>query len=105
MQRAMARQAEAERERRAKIINAEGECQASEKLAAAAGIIGPEPSAMQLRYLQTLLEIGADQSSTIVFPLPLDLITPFLETGPAGARTAHSENGAARQRASERPDG
>jgi regulator of protease activity HflC (stomatin/prohibitin superfamily) len=97
MQRAMARQAEAERERRAKIINAEGEYQASEKLAAAAGIIGREPSAMQLRYLQTLLEIGADQSSTIVFPLPLDLIRPFLESGPAGARSAHSENGAAPQ--------
>jgi regulator of protease activity HflC (stomatin/prohibitin superfamily) len=97
MQRAMARQAEAERERRAKIINAEGEYQASEKLAAAAGIIGREPSAMQLRYLQTLLEIGADQSSTIVFPLPLDLIRPFLESGPAGARSAHSENGAATQ--------
>ena len=68
MQRAMARQAEAERERRAKIINAEGEFQAAEKLAAAAAIIGREPSALQLRYLQTLLEIGADQNSTIVFP-------------------------------------
>ncbi len=97
MQRAMARQAEAERERRAKIISAEGEYQASEKLAAAAGIIGREPSAMQLRYLQTLLEVGADQSSTIVFPLPLDLIRPFLESGPAGARSAPSENGAATQ--------
>jgi len=79
MQRAMARQAEAERERRAKIINAEGEFQAAEKLAAAAAILGREPSALQLRYLQTLLEIGADQSSTIVFPLPLDLLRPFLE--------------------------
>ncbi len=79
MQRAMARQAEAERERRAKIINAEGEFQAAEKLAAAAAIISREPSALQLRYLQTLLEIGADQNSTIVFPLPLDLIEPFLE--------------------------
>jgi regulator of protease activity HflC (stomatin/prohibitin superfamily) len=79
MQRAMARQAEAERERRAKIINAEGEFQAAEKLADAAQIIGREPSALQLRYLQTLLEIGADQNSTIVFPLPLDLIKPFLE--------------------------
>ncbi len=78
MQRAMARQAEAERERRAKIINAEGEFQAAEKLAAAAAIIDRQPSALQLRYLQTLLEIGADQSSTIVFPLPLDLIAPFL---------------------------
>src|SRR4051795_12693632 len=74
MQRAMARQAEAERERRAKIINAEGEYQAADNLAGAAAIIGREPSALPLRYLQTLLEIGADQNSTIVFPLPLDLI-------------------------------
>ena len=79
MQRAMARQAEAERERRAKIINAEGEFQAAEKLASAAEVIGREPAAIQLRYLQTLLEVGADQSSTIVFPLPIDLIKPFLE--------------------------
>ena len=95
MQRAMARQAEAERERRAKIINAEGELQASEKLADAAAIIGREPAAIQLRYLQTLLEIGADQNSTVVFPLPLDLVKPFLEgitkasppgNGVAGAR-------------------
>jgi regulator of protease activity HflC (stomatin/prohibitin superfamily) len=89
MQRAMARQAEAERERRAKVINAEGEYQAAEKLAGAAGILGREPSALQLRYLQTLLEIGADQNSTIVFPLPLDVIKPFLERGgppqPGGA--------------------
>jgi regulator of protease activity HflC (stomatin/prohibitin superfamily) len=89
MQRAMARQAEAERERRAKIINAEGEFQAAEKLAAAAAIIDRQPSALQLRYLQTLLEIGADQSSTIVFPLPLDLIAPFL------ARGATERNGTA----------
>ncbi len=87
MQRAMARQAEAERERRAKIINAEGEYQAAEKLAAAAAIIDRQPSALQLRYLQTLLEIGADQSSTIVFPLPLDLIAPFL------ARAVPERNG------------
>jgi len=79
MQRAMARQAEAERERRAKIINAAGAFQAAEKLASAAAIIGREPSALHLRYLQTLLEVGADQSSTIVFPLPLDLLQPFLE--------------------------
>jgi regulator of protease activity HflC (stomatin/prohibitin superfamily) len=79
MQRAMARQAEAERERRAKVINAEGEFQAAEKLTDAAAILGREPSALQLRYLQTLLEIGAAQNSTIVFPLPLDLIKPFLE--------------------------
>jgi regulator of protease activity HflC (stomatin/prohibitin superfamily) len=81
MQRAMARQAEAERERRAKIINAEGEYQAAEKLAAAAAIIGREPAALHLRYLQTLLEVGADQNSTIVFPLPLDLVEPFLRRG------------------------
>jgi regulator of protease activity HflC (stomatin/prohibitin superfamily) len=93
MQRAMARQAEAERERRAKIINAEGELQASEKLAGAAAILGREPSALQLRYLQTLLEIGADQSSTIVFPLPLELIKPFLESA-AGSASA-TTNGAA----------
>ncbi len=79
MQRAMARQAEAERERRAKIINAEGEFQASEKLAQAAEIIGRAPAALQLRYLQTLLEVGADQNSTIVFPLPLDMLEPFLK--------------------------
>jgi regulator of protease activity HflC (stomatin/prohibitin superfamily) len=79
MQRAMARQAEAERERRAKVINAEGEYQAAQKLADAAAIIGREPSALQLRYLQTLLEVGADQNSTIVFPLPIDLLKPFLD--------------------------
>jgi regulator of protease activity HflC (stomatin/prohibitin superfamily) len=79
MQRAMARQAEAERERRAKIIGAEGEFQAAEKLAGAAAILAREPTALQLRYLQTLLEIGADQSSTIVFPLPLEMVAPFLE--------------------------
>jgi len=79
MQRAMARQAEAERERRAKIINAEGELQAAEMLADAAAILRREPGAMQLRYLQTLLEVGADQNSTIVFPLPIDLIKPFLD--------------------------
>jgi regulator of protease activity HflC (stomatin/prohibitin superfamily) len=79
MQRAMARQAEAERERRAKIINAEGEYQAAEKLADAAAILDREASALQLRYLQTLLEVSAGPSSTILFPLPLDLIKPFLD--------------------------
>src|SRR5881392_3089287 len=79
MQRAMARQAEAERERRAKIINAEGEFQAAEKLKDAAAVIGEQPVALQLRYLQTLLELGASQSTTIVFPAPIDLIKPFLE--------------------------
>jgi regulator of protease activity HflC (stomatin/prohibitin superfamily) len=78
MQRAMARQAEAERERRAKVINAEGEFQAAAKLAEAAEVISAQPAALQLRYLQTLREIGAEQSSTIVFPLPIDLIKPLL---------------------------
>src|ERR687887_391864 len=79
MQRAMARQAEAERERRAKIINAEGEFQASERLKDAALVIENHPIALQLRYLQTLLELGASQSTTIVFPAPIELIRPFLE--------------------------
>jgi regulator of protease activity HflC (stomatin/prohibitin superfamily) len=79
MQRAMARQAEAERERRAKIINAEGEFQASERLKDAAMVIEEHPIALQLRYLQTLLEIGGANSSTIIFPAPIDLIKPFLD--------------------------
>jgi len=79
MQRAMARQAEAERERRAKVINAEGEFQASERLRDAAAVMQQEPIAIQLRYLQTLLEIGSANSSTIVFPAPIDLITPLIE--------------------------
>src|SRR3982750_1670 len=79
MQRAMARQAEAERERRAKVINAEGEYQASERLKDAALVIEDHPIALQLRYLQTLLELGASQSTTIVFPAPIDLLTPFLD--------------------------
>ena len=83
MQRAMARQAEAERERRAKIINAEGEYQASERLKDAALVIEEHPIALQLRYLQTLLEIGGSNSSTIIFPAPIDLIKPFLERTPA----------------------
>jgi len=91
MQRAMARQAEAERERRAKIINAQGEYQAAEQLANAAAIIGREPPALQLRYLQTLLEIGSDQNSTIVFPLPLELVEPFLSRA-AGA-SSEQRNG------------
>jgi regulator of protease activity HflC (stomatin/prohibitin superfamily) len=78
MQRAMARQAEAERERRAKVIHAEGEYQASERLRDAADVIAPNPAALQLRYLQTLTDIGATQNSTVVFPLPLDVIRPFL---------------------------
>jgi regulator of protease activity HflC (stomatin/prohibitin superfamily) len=79
MQRAMARQAEAERERRAKIINAEGEFQAAERLKDAALVIEDHPTALQLRYLQTLLELGGSQSTTIVFPAPVDLIRPFIE--------------------------
>jgi regulator of protease activity HflC (stomatin/prohibitin superfamily) len=77
MQRAMARQAEAERERRAKIINAEGEFQAAEKLTSAADIISKNPASLQLRYLQTLLEMGVNQNTTIVFPLPIELIRAF----------------------------
>src|ERR671929_433020 len=79
MQRAMARQAEAERERRAKVINAEGEFQASERLKDAALVIEAHPVALQLRYLQTLLELGSSQSTTIVFPAPLDLLSSFLD--------------------------
>ena len=79
MQRAMARQAEAERERRAKIINAEGEYQAAERLFDAAEIISQNPATIQLRYLQTLLELGSGQASTIVFPLPIDLIGPLTD--------------------------
>ena len=79
MQQAMARQAEAERERRAKVINAEGEFQASERLKDAALVIEQHPIALQLRYLQTLLEVGSANNSTIVFPAPIDLIKPFLE--------------------------
>src|SRR5512132_2716779 len=79
MQRAMARQAEAERERRAKVINAEGEFQASERLKDAALVIENHPIALQLRYLQTMLELGSSQATTIVFPAPIDLFKPFLE--------------------------
>jgi regulator of protease activity HflC (stomatin/prohibitin superfamily) len=78
MQRAIARQAEAERERRAKIINSEGEFQAAQKLTDAADIISTNPASLQLRYLQTLLEIGSNQNTTVVFPLPMDMLEPFL---------------------------
>ena len=78
MQRAMARQAEAEREKRAKVIHAEGEFSASQQLAAAAEVIGRQPATLQLRYLQTLTEIAAEKNSTIVFPLPLDLLEGFV---------------------------
>lgn len=79
MQRAMAREAEAERERRAKVISARGELQASAELRDAAVTLSESPASLQLRYLQTLLELGADQNSTVVFPLPIDIIGPFVE--------------------------
>jgi regulator of protease activity HflC (stomatin/prohibitin superfamily) len=81
MQHALARQAEAERNRRAKIINAEGEFQAAAKLAEAGDVISPNPVTLQLRYLQTLSEVSSNQGSTIVFPLPLDMIRPLIEGG------------------------
>jgi regulator of protease activity HflC (stomatin/prohibitin superfamily) len=106
MQHAIARQAEAERERRAKIINAEGEAQAAAKLGEAADVISRNPVTIQLRYLQTLLEIGSEQNSTIVFPLPIDLIGPLIQavgehragaapspTPPEDATAAHTTNG------------
>ncbi|RUM88051.1 MAG: slipin family protein [Thermodesulfatator sp.] len=80
MKRAMAKQAEAERERRSKIISAEGEFQAARKLADAAKIIGEQPAALQLRYLQTLREISAENNSTTLFPIPIDLFKPFTDT-------------------------
>ena len=95
MQRAMARQAEAERERRAKIINAEGEFQASERLFDAAEIMSGNPAALQLRYLQTLLEVGSNQNSTIVLPVPIDLIKPLIQS---------VENGAERREAARERD-
>src|SRR5512143_505563 len=79
MRRAMARQAEAERERRSKIISAEGEFQAAEKLGQAADVIARSPGALQLRYMQTLIEISTEKTNTILFPLPLDIIEPFLD--------------------------
>lgn len=81
MQRAMARQAEAERERRAKVINAEGEYQAATKLSEASDILSQNPMALQLRFLQTLVEVSAEKNSTIVFPIPIDLLKPFLGKG------------------------
>jgi regulator of protease activity HflC (stomatin/prohibitin superfamily) len=88
MQRAIARQAEAERERRAKIISADGEFQAAEKLSQAANIISRNPATLQLRYLQTLLDIGVNQNSTIIFPLPLDMVKPFLGFSADDGQTA-----------------
>jgi len=100
MQRAMAREAEAERERRAKIINARGELQASDELRQAADTLSASPASLQLRYLQTLLELGADQNSTVVFPLPLDIVGPFLsairqDQGATPRAAPHTANGAA----------
>jgi regulator of protease activity HflC (stomatin/prohibitin superfamily) len=110
MQHAIARQAEAERERRAKIINAEGEAQAAAKLGEAAEVISRNPVTIQLRYLQTLLEIGGEQNSTIVFPLPIDLIQPLIRQlnsesadprvpspPPAAITAAGTNNGAPRE--------
>jgi regulator of protease activity HflC (stomatin/prohibitin superfamily) len=91
MQRAMAKQAEAERERRAKVIRAEAESQAAAKLAEAADVISRNPATLQLRYLQTLSEIGADQSSTVVFPLPMDLVKPFMGMIEASSERAQGE--------------
>jgi len=82
MQRAMARQAEAERERRSKVIHAEGEFQASQKLSEAAAVISSESGALQLRFLQTLTEVATEKNSTIIFPVPIDLIKPFLDRKP-----------------------
>lgn len=79
MLRVIARQAEAERERRAKVINAEGEFQAAQKLYEAADIISRNPTALQLRYLQTLVEVASEQNSTTIFPIPIDILTPFLQ--------------------------
>src|SRR6266496_2268914 len=87
MQRAMARQAEAEREKRAKIIHARGEFEASQQLAAAAEVIGSQPATLQLRYLQTLTEIAAEKNSTIVFPLPLELLQGFFNLAPQAPAT------------------
>jgi regulator of protease activity HflC (stomatin/prohibitin superfamily) len=97
MQHAIARQAEAERERRAKIINAEGEFQAAAKLAEAADVIGRNPTTLQLRYLQTLREIGGNQNSTIVFPMPIDLIRPVLSAVRSGVTDEPTQEGEAEE--------
>jgi regulator of protease activity HflC (stomatin/prohibitin superfamily) len=91
MQHAIARQAEAERERRAKIINAEGEAQAATRLAEAADVIGRNPTTLQLRYLQTLREIGGTQNSTVVFPMPIDLVKPVLDAVAQGSSRPANE--------------
>jgi regulator of protease activity HflC (stomatin/prohibitin superfamily) len=81
----MARQAEAERERRAKVIAAEGEFQAADKLSQAAAVISRHPEALQLRYLQTLVEVASENNSTTIFPVPIDLLTPFMDMAKRGA--------------------
>src|SRR5438128_3291804 len=91
MQRAMAKQAEAEREKRAKIIHAEGELQASSQLAQAAAVIGSQPATLQLRYLQTLTEIAVEKNSTIIFPLPIDVIEPLIDLMHRNNATAANE--------------
>ena len=88
MKRSMARQAEAERERRAKVINAEGEFQAAERLRQAAEIMTPFPMAMQMRYLQALADVASDETATIIFPLPLELMRPFLKPELAADKAA-----------------
>jgi regulator of protease activity HflC (stomatin/prohibitin superfamily) len=95
MVRAIAKQAEAERDRRAKIIHAEAEFQASQTLVNAAKVLSSIPAAMQLRYLQTLTEIGAEQNSTIVFPMPIDIIKPFLELLENSGKSPHANGGVA----------
>jgi len=92
MKRSMAHQAEAERDRRAKVINAEGEFQAADKLRQAAQIMTPYPMAMQMRYLQTLTEVASERNSTIIFPLPIELLGPFLKHGQDGASAAALTN-------------
>jgi regulator of protease activity HflC (stomatin/prohibitin superfamily) len=94
MQRAMARQAEAEREKRAKVIHAEGEFSASQQLAAAAQVIGSQPATLQLRYLQTLTEIAAEKNSTIVFPVPIELLDALLGRAIGANRDGEARNGA-----------
>ena len=98
MVRAIAKQAEAERDRRAKVIHAEAEFQASQTLVNAAKILGSIPAAMQLRYLQTLTEIGAEQNSTVVFPMPIDIMKPFLEIIEKADRSMSRANGAEKAR-------
>jgi regulator of protease activity HflC (stomatin/prohibitin superfamily) len=91
MQRAMAKQAEAEREKRSKVIHAEGEFQAAQRLADASNVLASSPAALQLRYLQTLAEIATEHSSTILFPIPIDILRPFYELGARAAAQSGGE--------------